>query len=96
MSLPVCTSCGWTWEEFRSRGFLGCPNCYDELATVIHSYLSVRTGKLTHPKLDNALSEKHLKRELLEKEIALLLRLEKFEEATRLTKILGDSDAHAG
>ncbi|MDB5103863.1 MAG: hypothetical protein JWP91_1552 [Fibrobacteres bacterium] len=25
---PVCTHCGFTFGEYRSRGLLGCPNCY--------------------------------------------------------------------
>lgn len=24
----MCTRCGFTWEEYRSRGLLGCPQCY--------------------------------------------------------------------
>jgi protein arginine kinase activator len=26
---PVCTHCGFTWEEYRARGLLGCPHCYE-------------------------------------------------------------------
>lgn len=25
----VCGECGLTWEQFRKRGVLGCPCCYD-------------------------------------------------------------------
>jgi protein arginine kinase activator len=28
---PVCTQCGFTLAEFRARGLLGCPACYDQL-----------------------------------------------------------------
>lgn len=27
-AMPLCTQCGFTWGEYRSRGLLGCPHCY--------------------------------------------------------------------
>lgn len=27
-AMPICTHCGFTWGEYRSRGLLGCPHCY--------------------------------------------------------------------
>ena len=45
---PVCPACGLTAEDFRMRGRLGCPRCYETLHDALSSLLEkVHDGK-TH------------------------------------------------
>lgn len=37
--LSVCTGCGCTPGEFRARGLLGCPDCYEHLRDALEAEL---------------------------------------------------------
>ena len=37
--LQVCLRCGFTLDEFRARGLLGCPDCYDQLGAALYAEL---------------------------------------------------------
>lgn len=39
-SVARCGVCGTTADEFLETGFVGCPNCYDELSSVIMPVVS--------------------------------------------------------
>jgi protein arginine kinase activator len=94
-TLSVCTHCGFTWEEFRLKRLLGCPQCYVCFAIPLARALpqiqpdlknrpfppAQVFSDLIHDKENSA----HL-RELL----ADALRDERYEEAARLRKRLGD------
>jgi protein arginine kinase activator len=79
----ACTSCGFTGEDLRKTGRLGCPNCYavfsEMLADVIndcqkgHQHL----GKV--PKSQKSVRQKSL-RDLLQKAVDT----ERFEDAASL------------
>jgi protein arginine kinase activator len=38
-SFPVCTHCGFTLGEYRSRGLLGCPHCYASFGEALQADL---------------------------------------------------------
>jgi protein arginine kinase activator len=49
----ACGSCGMTWEDFKSGGMLGCPNCYEDFEAKLlplieraHEGASQHVGKL--------------------------------------------------
>jgi|GEM_PF-1442110 len=90
---PLCTSCGCTWPEFLQRGFLGCPDCYLELSETLLPTIQVRTGKPIHTELLPHKGELWEK-EALQKELAVLLKLEKYTEAARLTRLLESKLSH--
>ncbi len=43
-----CSSCGLAYSEFRARGRLGCPQCYDVFRTALESLLEKIHGKDKH------------------------------------------------
>lgn len=89
-----CLHCGWTYSQFRKKGRLGCPYCYDvffeKLSPIIqdiHSSLK-HVGK--QPGVITAMSSpdghasvsKHL--EQLRRELDLAVETESFERAAEL------------
>lgn len=49
----ACATCGMTWEDFKSGGMLGCPNCYEDFEAKLiplieraHEGASQHVGKL--------------------------------------------------
>ena len=36
----VCPECGYSFEDFKETGFLGCPFCYEYFSPEIKEYLS--------------------------------------------------------
>ena len=43
-----CTSCGLAYSEFRNRGRLGCPQCYDVFRTALEPLLEKIHGQGRH------------------------------------------------
>jgi protein arginine kinase activator len=48
-----CGTCGMTWEDFKTGGMLGCPNCYEDFETKLiplieraHEGASQHVGKI--------------------------------------------------
>ena len=35
----VCPHCGWTYQQFRKTGYLGCPGCYQVFAPLLEGML---------------------------------------------------------
>lgn len=89
----VCKDCGTTLEEFLNTGFLGCPNCYNNLRAEIEP--SIRNvqrgiyhiGKRMEEKntnvVENHIEPKDRKQELTEK-LHELVKQERYEEAARV------------
>lgn len=86
-----CSSCGFTFENFRKMGRLGCPGCYETFKNQLSPLLKKIHGSDKHtgkaPSKKEAVGGKATKAGLL---IDLRVRLQKaveaeeFEEAARL------------
>lgn len=53
-ALPICTQCGFTWGEYRSRGLLGCPHCYASFGEALQGDLIWIHRALAQPDADAA------------------------------------------
>ena len=91
----VCPHCGWSHQQFRKTGYLGCPRCYQIFAPLIDGMLkNIHRGDRHVGKIplsaDAAQREGHetalLKRELemLRKEQEEKIRMEDYEAAAVL------------
>jgi len=101
--LLVCVQCGFTHAEFRARGLLGCPACYDHFNPdpEVHSGDSLFADMLhIHPRLyrraqgaaTTAADDKAADRAAaLRERLSDALRLERYEEAAALR---GQLDAY--
>ena len=88
---PMCTRCGFTWEEYRSRGLLGCPDCYAGLGEALQADLAWLHRALTFAAPDPGTPERDA--EILagwREQLAEALRREDYGEAARYrTLIMG-------
>lgn len=95
---PVCTQCGFTFAEFRERGLLGCPACYEQLDDRGGEALRAELLQL-HPLLyrrpaapgaagASARGEDAADVAVLRERLGDALRLERYEEAAALRKRL--------
>lgn len=94
---PVCTHCGFTWDEYRARGLLGCPQCYavfgDSLQADLlwfhraleHSAVSA-PGAATAGSAESPAAPERIA--ALREQLAAALRKEKYEEAARLRRLI--------
>jgi len=83
-----CSSCGFTFQDFRKTGRLGCPKCYDTFGAQLSPLLKKIHGSDTH------IGKTPLKKEAVQNKLALLsdlkvkleasVRSEEFEQAARL------------
>lgn len=83
-----CPSCGFTFQNFRKMGRLGCPKCYDTFKIQLSPLLKKIHGSDTH------IGKMPVKKEVIRNKQALLsdlkakleaaIRAEEFEEAARL------------
>jgi len=92
----VCTNCGWTLQDFRSTGRLGCAHCYQVFEPAIMPILKGVHMNVAHkgkrpgqrvkvqtkgmPKKDDA----QQKVSALQRELKVAVSTENFEEAARL------------
>ena len=89
----TCGTCGCTYAQFRSRGWLGCAQCYtafekeiDELLMQMHGSL-IHKGKRyrTHAGTPESLSGE-MKR--LRHELAVAIKNEEFEQAASIRDVI--------
>ncbi len=86
-----CPHCGFTHEDVRKTGRLGCPACYEVFTEVLHDVLNdcqkglQHTGKIP-------LAHRGLQRKKLEEELQKAIGDERFEDAA----ILRDQIAQIG
>lgn len=95
---PICTQCGFTLSEARSRGLLGCPHCYTSFGEALqgdllwmHAALDVSAFS-TPP----SISELHPDPENLarwRRQLAEAVKVENYTEAERL-HILIEAQLH--
>jgi len=90
--LNICTSCGYTWEEFLNRGRLGCPDCYSVFNNELKSIFAIHHGRTKHaapsPRKTSAIKKVKKSEELqqLKKLLKSAVKYEKFEEAIRIKR----------
>lgn len=93
-----CPQCGWTMEKLqKSKGKLGCPECYKSFAVIIHDAFSrIQRGKLHLGKKPgdtkpfNSIAALQLEIARCKKEMAELVRREEFERAAVCRDRLND------
>ncbi len=96
---PTCPNCGLTWSEFRERGVLGCPACYDEFEERLIPLLQrTHEGGTAHvgaapaqPGGEQAATTRLVQR--LRKQLAEALNAEQYEKAAQLRDSLQDLGA---
>lgn len=91
---PICTHCGFTWAEYRSRGLLGCAHCYAAFGEALQADVAWLHQALAlaapgdPPETGASDPESQARwRELL----AEAVRAENYEEAARIKSLLGGS-----
>ncbi len=83
-----CEACGFTTEDYKKLGRLGCPSCYDNLREMIMPMLAhmhkgmAHDGKIPH----NTLSRQAQKRKLddLNATLKKAIKEERYEDAARI------------
>jgi protein arginine kinase activator len=94
-SIPAleCPSCGWTTQDFRKAGRLGCPRCYQAFAEILAPVLrqmhratrhvgKVRSTMRGAPASAGPLDR--LNRDRLEEELARAVAAEEYERAAKI------------
>jgi protein arginine kinase activator len=91
-AFPVCTHCGFTWGEYRSRGLLGCPQCYAAFGEALQAdvawlhqalaFAAPETGAEAAAAPDPEILAR------LREQLAEAVRAENYEEAARLKGLL--------
>ena len=91
----VCPQCGWTGQQFRKTGYLGCPSCYQVFAPLLEGMLKIihrgdrhlgkiplSAGSVQRKGHETALIKREL--EMLRKEQEEKIRTEDYEAAAVL------------
>jgi protein arginine kinase activator len=94
--LLICTHCGFTWDEYRARGLLGCAHCYAAFGESLqadvawlHQALALvapetsAAGAAVDPASN---PEEHARWRV---RLAEAVRAENYEEAARIKALLG-------
>jgi protein arginine kinase activator len=84
----ACPGCGLAYAEFKAKGRLGCPTCYDAFAPVLVPLLEKVHGKPAHQgkaptRLQGTLKARK-KLDALEEELAKAVIAEEYERAAEL------------
>ncbi len=84
-----CSACGLGYMEFRSRGRLGCPHCYEVFRSSLEPLLEKIHGGTQHvgkaPDESSAVDRSRERRLVeLRRELQTAVREERYEEAARL------------
>lgn len=98
---PACPTCGATWANFRERGLLGCPECYDTFEEQLTPLLSRaheggvhHTGK--HPSRAGMSAGLHRELSALRRELDEAIKAEEYERAASIRDCIrtlyGESD----
>ena len=85
----ACSGCGLTYSEFKKKGRLGCPQCYESLKGQLQSLLRKMHGSVRHKgkapkiKIKKEVSAAERIKEL-RKYLERAIKLEEYEEAARI------------
>jgi protein arginine kinase activator len=92
--IKFCTRCGFTWDEFLTRGVLGCPECYSVFDQELRPWLAEYHNTLKHNAFLKSTGGTQANTEIIEKlarlreQLSDAVRLEKFEEAIKIKKCI--------
>jgi len=88
-SEQACEVCGLTYSQFRKKGLLGCPSCYEVFADVLEPLLerahggeSQHLGKIPARAGDDQARQQRLLQ--LRRELDRSVRAEQYETAARI------------
>jgi protein arginine kinase activator len=84
----ACPQCGMTYTDFKAKGRLGCPDCYNGFKPVLLPLLEKVHGKQRHAgsaptRLESTL-ESRRELENLEEELRSAIELEEYEKAAKI------------
>jgi protein arginine kinase activator len=83
-----CAACGMTEEQFRSKGRLGCSQCYETFAKTLEPFLTKihggteHRGKVPHHALQSLDMKNELRR--LQEDLQRAISSENYERAAKL------------
>jgi protein arginine kinase activator len=84
----VCSVCGFTPEDYKKLGRLGCPNCYEDLAPMVAPMLGYMHKGTQHlgkePEKSIARVDSQTKFAELESQLKAAIDEERYEDAARL------------
>lgn len=99
LPLTVCPNCGFTLDDYRRVGRLGCSRCYDVFAEEINPVLAQIQGSDSHygKKPEHATREVQAARDisLLEEQMTSAIKREDYEEAARLRDAISKLQVNA-
>jgi len=97
----ACPTCGLTWNMFREKGLLGCPDCYDAFDEQLTPLLSRAHEGATHhvgksPSRAGLSAGLHRELSALRRELDDAIRAEEYERAAsirdRIRRLHGESE----
>ncbi|MCZ6673552.1 MAG: UvrB/UvrC motif-containing protein [Verrucomicrobia bacterium] len=84
----VCQECGFTPEDYKKLGRLGCPSCYENLALMIAPMLSHMHKGIKHvgKNPENTLVRKASRQVVneIKEQLQLAIKEERYEDAAKL------------
>jgi len=84
----VCGVCGFTPEDYKKLGRLGCPSCYEDLAPMVEPMLSYMHKGIGHvgkePENTLARVESHGKLTEIKDQLKKAIEEERYEDAAKL------------
>lgn len=87
----TCPTCGFTSEDLKKTGRLGCPDCYETFAEILADVLrDCQKGTEHHGKVPRSFNSLH--RQHLEESLRRAIESERFEEAAILRDQLRSLD----
>lgn len=97
---PACPTCGMTWSNFREKGLLGCPDCYETFEEQLTPLLSrAHEGGVHHtgknPSRAGMSAGLHRELSALRRELDDAIKAEEYERAAsirdRIRELHGES-----
>lgn len=97
MDNTECPNCGIRFNEFRAKGRLSCPQCYDAFGDELVSLLENIHGDTQHtgkfPRRNPGDSQKHYELIKLRNELRQAVEAEQYEAAAKLRDSINDLEA---
>jgi len=98
--LTKCPACGFTFQNFRKMGRLGCPKCYETFKNQLNPLLKKIHGSESHmgksPSKKEVVKDRTVLLATLRVELEKAVKLEEFEEAARLRDRIRALEGKAG
>jgi len=93
-----CSECGMTFDEFRKKGVLGCPQCYESFESSLGPLIERTQSGATHhvgkaPKRAGHSIDRQLERRRLIKELDDAVNAEQYERAAKIRDRLNTLEA---